>query len=107
MDPSDPRRELETAREALKRFGENLQAPRSVWGPHVWAALHHIVRAIPCPDCRMEGEMLIEGIHDIVNEHIGKPLHSPRSLCMLEHQARKALIQAGETRCGIVRGVYE
>ena len=99
----NPLHELNEAREALERVRANLQGPRTAWGPHVWATVHHLMAAIPCPDCQAEGRILAEGIHDIVNGHLGKPLHAPESLCMVHDQARSTLIKAGETRCGVVR----
>jgi hypothetical protein len=64
-------------------------------GRKVWAKLHNTCNEITCEHCRNECHLGIEGLHDIVNAKLGKPIHKPKSLTHLTNNAIKAQNSAG------------
>lgn len=78
----------ELAHEAERAFASNV--PPSVWGPKAWALLHATVEELPCPTCRREGVVMMEGMHDVVNVYKGDRPERPRSLCTLVAQVAAA-----------------
>lgn len=85
--------DLEYVHQQLRELERVRSQPSDVWGPVVWGILHSVVREIPCAPCREEGLTLLSGIHDVVNVHLGKPIHSPESLCRTAAQAVAAARQ--------------
>ena len=45
-----------------------------VCGSAWWGALEGVARSINCETCRNHAVMLISGMHDLVNMHLGKPI---------------------------------
>jgi len=44
---------------------------RAKWGPKLWQLLHDSMDNIPCASCREAGQIMISGLHDMVNIHRG------------------------------------
>ena len=80
------------AEEAQRAFAGN--HPPSVWGPAAWRLLDATVAALPCPTCRDEGIVMMEGLHDMVNVYKGEKPERPKSLCALAGQAVAAATKA-------------
>ena len=47
---------------------------RAAIGRRTWKLFHGVMERYPCPSCREAGQILLSGIHDIVNLHTGKPI---------------------------------
>lgn len=47
-------------------------------GQRTWQLLHGLADHYPCPPCKPVFQTLASGIHDVVNVHLGKPVHDPR-----------------------------
>ena len=50
---------------------------RAEIGRRTWRLFHGVMEHYPCSTCREAGEVLLSGIHDIVNLHTGKKLYDP------------------------------
>lgn len=75
-------------------------------GPFWWAAFHGIAKGIRdygCSSCGTEAVRLVEGMHDVVNAHLGKPIHTPESLAHLSEAAHQSVHTAG-LQCQVCSG---
>lgn len=48
---------------------------KHVWGPLAWKALETVCVSIPCKECSDHCTRMIRFEHDLVNVHLGKPVH--------------------------------
>ncbi len=69
--------QLDTELFFTKGIPENLspEAWRAAIGERTWGLFHHVIENYPCETCRAEGMILISGIHDLVNIHLGKGVY--------------------------------
>lgn len=49
-------------------------------GSKVWSELHRIVENIPCGSCSVEGQSLLNAMHDIINLRLGKPIYDLKNM---------------------------
>ena len=59
------------------------------WGPRVWKILEGTMDMIPCGNCRMEGRLMLDGLHDMVNVAKGEEPERPKALCELADQVQR------------------
>ena len=52
---------------------------RAAIGNRTWKLYHGVMDHYPCSTCREAGLVLISGIHDIVNIHLGKGVYDRKS----------------------------
>lgn len=48
-------------------------------GHRTWELLHGLADNYPCPPCKKPFQILMSGAHDVVNLHLGKPVHNPKA----------------------------
>lgn len=66
--------------------GRDVVSIPDVCGDFWWAQLHswaENIRDVGCPSCGEFAVRAAEGLHDIVNSHLGKPLQHPESVLTL------------------------
>jgi len=61
-----------------------------------WQRLEQAVASINCPPCQAEGKRLLNGLHDVVNAKLGKPIQRPDDLRYLADLTVKAAAKAGQ-----------
>lgn len=68
-----------------------------VFGKHYWGALHNLVENIPCSICRNDAIDLMEGMHNLVNSKLEKPIYKPEkfekflaNVCEIKAEREKA-----------------
>lgn len=49
-------------------------------GHAFWEIAQGLADSYPCPPCKPVAQALIHGGHDVVNLHLGKPVHTPDHL---------------------------
>ena len=57
----------------MPKFGKKFE-DTGYDGSHHWKVLHDEVNKIECDYCKDKGVMLMSGLHDSVNIHLGKPI---------------------------------
>ena len=65
--------------------GESYVDISTVCGSSWWAMLEGVVGGISCESCREHAQLLLSGMHDLVNINLGKPVHDRANF---EHVAR-------------------
>tara|TARA_R110002020_G_scaffold348155_1_gene561829 strand:+ start:325 stop:603 length:279 start_codon:yes stop_codon:yes gene_type:complete len=63
-------------------------------GSKVWQKLHNACNDIGCDHCKNECKLYLEGVHDIVNAKLEKPIKHPKSL---EHLTKDAITASHST----------
>ena len=66
------------------------EAWRRAIGRRTWQLLHGVIEHYPCPTCREAGKVLMSGIHDVVNLHLGKGVYSPETFEDFHHMVQHA-----------------
>jgi hypothetical protein len=61
--------------EKLEEIANTRPEDKSKWGPMAWKALHTVCEAIPCKSCSDHCHRMVDFEHDLVNAHLGKPIH--------------------------------
>lgn len=65
-------------------------------GRRTWDLLHGLAKNYGCHACQQTFETLISGIHDIVNIHLGEPVHDEDRFHKFLHMVHEAEAQASQ-----------
>lgn len=63
----------------------------TIVGPYTWGAIHYLVNRFPCEPCAATGRVIFNGVHDLFNIRLGKPMQFPDDFKALVDEIRLAL----------------
>lgn len=63
--------------EAYSNRGSPVRGDSSEWGPQIWKKLDLVLEEIPCESCKIDGKVLLDALHDLINVKLNKRVHSP------------------------------